>query len=78
MPRFFFHLHEETVLLDPEGQEFPSAEAAREAAVTMAREIACSEVRQGHLGLNHRIEVTDAHDAPVVTIVFKEAIRLHP
>lgn len=78
MPRYFFHLYDDGVTLDPEGRELPTVEAAREEAIRTAREIAREEVADGHLGLNHRIEVTDAYDAPVATVKFKEAIKLHP
>ena len=78
MPRYFFHLYDDTVALDEEGKDLPSADLAREHALKEARQIASSEVLDGHLGLNHRIEVTDAHDAPVATMQFKEAVQLHP
>ena len=78
MPRFFFHLYDETVTLDPEGQELPTANAAREQAVAAARRLASAEVLQGHLGLNHRVEVTDTYDAPVATVRFKDVVKLHP
>ena len=78
MPRFFFHLYDETVVLDPEGKELPTADTARQHAITTARHMACQEVLEGHLGLNHRIEVTDANDAPVATITFKDVVKLHP
>jgi hypothetical protein len=78
MPRFFFHLYGDAVALDPEGQELPDSGAAKDWAIRKAREHACAEVLEGHLGLNHRIEVTDANDAPVATIAFKQVVRLHP
>jgi len=78
VPRFFFHLYDDEVALDPEGRELPDAAAAREQAIQYARSIACAEVVEGHLGLNHRIEVTDANDGPVVTVTFKDAVQLHP
>jgi hypothetical protein len=78
MPRFFFHLYDDEVALDPEGRDFPDAASAREEAVQMARAIACAEVAEGHLGLNHGIEVTDANDAPVAAVLFKDAVKLHP
>jgi hypothetical protein len=78
VPRFFFHLYDDMVVLDQEGKELPTAEAARKEAVRSARHLACAEVLDGHLGLNHRIEVTDANDAPVATVTFKEAVKLHP
>jgi|KBSMisStandDraft_5_1062788.scaffolds.fasta_scaffold04860_7 omega-6 fatty acid desaturase (delta-12 desaturase) len=39
--------------------------------------LACQEVLEGHLGLNHRIEVTDQQGGPVATVRFKVAIKLH-
>lgn len=78
MPRFFFHLYDDEVALDDEGVELPDAVAAKEQALENARAIACAEVAEGHLGLNHRIEVTDAFDALVVTVKFKDAVKLHP
>lgn len=78
MPRFFFHLYDDTVVLDPEGKELPNSEAAREEAVRNARELACAEVLEGHLGLNHRIEITDANDLPVGTVRFKDVVKLYP
>lgn len=78
MPRFFFHLYDDEVALDAEGMEFADASAAKEEAIQNARAIACAEVVEGHLGLNHRIEVTDANDSPVATVTFKDAVILHP
>lgn len=78
MPRFYFHLYDDDVTFDREGRELPNVAAAQEEAIKNAREIACEEVVHGHLGLNHRIEVTDSNDAPVVVVMFKEAIKLHP
>jgi hypothetical protein len=78
VPRFFFHLYDDMVALDPEGKQLPDAAAAKEEAIQNARQIACAEVMKGHLGLGHRIEVTDVNDAPVATITFKDVIKLHP
>ena len=76
--RFFFHLYDDMVSLDEEGKELATAEIAREHAVKAARELACAEVLRGHLGLNHRIEVTDVNDTPVAIVAFKDIITLHP
>jgi hypothetical protein len=78
VPRFFFHLYDDRVSLDEEGKELPTVTAARDEAVWNARHMACAEVIEGHLGLNHRIEVTDVNDAPVVTVHFKDVVKLHP
>lgn len=78
MPRFYFHLYDDMVSLDEEGKVLPTIDAARKEAIRNARHLACAEVLDGHLGLNHRIEVTDANDAPIATVVFKDVVKLHP
>ena len=78
VPQFFFHVYDDSVSLDEEGQELPTVDAARERAVMEARGLASREVLEGHLGLTHRIEVEDAAGAPVVTVEFKDVIQLHP
>jgi hypothetical protein len=78
VPRFFFHLYDDMVVLDEEGKVLPSTDAAREDALANARHMACAEVLDGHLGLNHRIEVTDSNDAPVANVHFIEVVNLHP
>jgi hypothetical protein len=75
---FYFHLYDDTVALDPEGKELPTVAEAREEAIKFARDLACAEVQEGHLGLSHRIEVTDAEDTPVLTVTFKDVVKLHP
>jgi hypothetical protein len=78
MPRFFFHVHDDRITLDEEGAELPTAEAAREHAIRAARELACHEVLEGHLGLAHRIEVADQYGGEVATVRFKDVIEIHP
>ncbi len=78
MPRFYFHLYDDEVVLDGEGRDLPSAALATEVAIRDARELACAEVLEGHLGLNHRIEVTDANDAPIATVHFRDVVKIHP
>lgn len=78
MPKFFFHLYDDAVVLDGEGRDLESAALAKESAVREARQLACAEVLEGHLGLNHRIEVTDGNDAPVATVRFRDVVQIHP
>ena len=78
MPRFFFHLYQQTIEFDREGKELTSAAEAREEAKRSARKLASSEVLDGHLGLSHRIEVTDAYDGAVAIVRFKDVVKLHP
>lgn len=75
MTRFHFHLHEcGTVLEDEDGAELLNVEAARARAVSEAREIMSSEVRQGALCLGCCIVVTDTAGAEVLRVPFREAV----
>lgn len=76
MPRFFFNVHDDAVTADDEGVELPDAEAARLEAIRGARSLACEQVSNGYLNVNHRIEVHDSLRREVATIRFGEAIRI--
>ncbi len=56
MPRFFFHVREESFVPDPDGIEFPDPAAARAAAVEGVRGMICDQVRQGRLCLGYGME----------------------
>ena len=60
MPRYYFHVREGGELSkDCEGQELPDAEAARDEAVSLVREILGEKLLHGG-SLNHRIiEIAD-------------------
>ena len=74
MPRYFFHLHDDLVVRDEEGQELTDEAAAREMAIRSARQMASTQVLEGHLTLDHRIQVTDETGAIVTTVMFKDVI----
>ena len=76
MPRFFFHLYDDMVARDDEGQELPDAEAARSAALVSAREMACAEVLAGRLNLGHRLEVEDESGTLLASVRFSEAVDI--
>lgn len=78
VPRFFFHLYDDIVVRDEEGQELPDAEAARSRALLSAREMACAEVLKGHLGLNHRVEVEDESGALIASLLFRDVVDIEP
>ncbi|MEO8302478.1 MAG: hypothetical protein ABI608_11815 [Rhizomicrobium sp.] len=60
MPKFYFHVRDDTGFTrDSEGQELPNEDAARQEAVSAAREILGEKLLHGG-SLNHRsIEVAD-------------------
>jgi hypothetical protein len=76
MDRFYFHLFDDMVSIDEEGRELPSAEFARAAAVEDARAIACAEVIEGRLNLNHRIDVADKSGRVIAQVWFRDAVEL--
>lgn len=76
MPRFYFHLHNDEVSHDEEGKELLNSSAARQQALSYARDMAAVTVREGHLNLSHSIEVTDQDGESVVTLPFRDAIRI--
>jgi len=76
VPRFFFNLYDDMVVMDEEGSELPDLAAARVRATASAREMACAEVLKGHLTLNHRIEVVDEAGERVCTVHFSDVVAV--
>lgn len=76
MPRYYFHLCNDATSRDDEGKVLPDRSAARRQALSYARDMAAVMVREGHLNLAHRIEVTDQDGALVVTMPFRDAVHL--
>ena len=76
MPRFFFNLIEDAVIADDEGRDLPGVEAAHSEAVKSARDIACAELAEGQLHLNHRIEVTDAFGELLDTVRLGDVVEV--
>lgn len=76
MPRFFFSLHDDMVSFDEEGMDLSDRDAAHAHAVRSALAIASAEVGEGHLHLNHRVEVTDAFGELLETVWFREVVEV--
>lgn len=76
VPRFFFHLFDDRDVIDDEGVELPNAQAARAKAQVEACHMACAEVLDGHLNLNHRKEVADERGDVVPTVSFGETVTV--
>jgi hypothetical protein len=74
VPHYFFHLYDDLIVLDQEGKELPSLQAARENALDNAREMACAEVLDGHLNLKHRIEIADESGKVLATVPFQDVV----
>jgi PHD/YefM family antitoxin component YafN of YafNO toxin-antitoxin module len=77
MPRYFFHLHNDLDVLDHEGYELASPEAAQLQAEREARVMASESVlTKGRLMLSHSIEVTDEAGEPVTVVRFGDVITV--
>jgi hypothetical protein len=77
MERLFFHLHEcGTVTRDEEGRDAVSAPVMRDMAIEAAREVMCSEVKEGRLCLSCHIEVMNEHGTVYLLLPFEEAIAI--
>jgi hypothetical protein len=78
MAHFYFDLHNDLDVVDREGRELSGLEAARNNAVTEAREIMTENVENGRLDLNHYIEIRDESGAVVNRTSFGEAVEVIP
>ena len=76
MPRFFFNLRNEISVEDNEGKELDDAGQAREMAVSYARSIMSEDVKDGRLILKDEIDILDAAREKILTLPFREAIRI--
>ena len=76
MPRYFFHIYNHDVTMDEEGRDLPALEAARDLALESARELVCDSVHEGHLNLDHRIEVADERGDILIVLTFREAFTI--
>jgi hypothetical protein len=76
MPRYFFDLYDDLAVHDDEGQELNDDQNASDAAVRSARQIAATQVLNGHLNLAHRIEARSEDGGFVKIVRFGEVIAI--
>lgn len=75
MPRFLFHLrHRLGLLIDEEGAEYENEEAAFAASLRIARDIAGTDIREGHSDLNQSIVLSDESGAVIHECSFRSAL----
>ena len=76
MPLFFFHLRDcsGSVNEDPEGSEFPDAEAAYLDAYQAARDMAREWLRKGRNPRGYVFEVVTGSGEPVLELPFSESL----
>lgn len=77
MPRFYFHIcNGDGFTVDEEGRELIDLAAARQAAITGARDLMSTEIRDGHLNPASFIEVEDDQHQLLFTLAFSEAFEI--
>ena len=78
MPRFFFHLRDETGFVqDEEGREFASLGEARTHALEGIRSIVSEDAKYGRIDLTGELEVADESGAALLKVGFGEAVEVH-
>jgi hypothetical protein len=76
MPYFYFHLFNDITSIDEEGADLPTTDAAMQRAATTAREMAAESVREGHLVLDHRIELANDAGQTIAKVRFGEVVKI--
>ena len=77
MQRYFLDLHEcGTVTRDTEGVLRASLEVVHVEAIEAARAVMCAELSAGKLCLSCHIEIRDAAGESLMTVRFRDAVRL--
>ena len=74
MPRYYFNLFNDETVMDEEGAEFATVEAALDQATTLARDMAAQSVRGGSLTLHHRIEIAADGGEVVAKVHFRDVV----
>lgn len=74
--RYYFHLQDDIVTRDTEGQEFATHENALRHAQGEARAMASVSVLYGSLDLQHFLEVTNDGDEPAFRVTFGEVVTI--
>jgi len=64
MARYFFHLIDQFETEDHEGEELPDLAAARQQAISYARDLIAEAIKQGQVDLTHRIVVENEINHP--------------
>jgi hypothetical protein len=79
MSRFHLNIYDDCVALDEDGAEFADLIAAREAAISGAREMIAARLIAGEpIALSHRIEITDAGGIVLATLPFRDVVAFQP
>jgi hypothetical protein len=76
MPKFYFHIRDgDKWIEDLEGLDLPNADAAKQEALTAAREMLAVRLMAGEVLDGQTLEIWDRHNL-VAAIPFKEVVEL--
>jgi hypothetical protein len=76
VPRFFFNVYDDVIVLDEDGLDLPDLAHAQREALRSARSLACQQVGRGELHLDHRIEIADERGECLAKVRFVDAIDI--
>ena len=77
MPRYYFHLYDDIISKDHEGQLLPNIQAARVYAIEAARAMMAAEIQEkGTVSLSDWLEVEDEQGEVVLIVKFDEAVNI--
>jgi hypothetical protein len=76
MPKFYFNVFNDMVVIDDEGTDLPDVQAARAQARTGAAQMIAEQIIAGkRMNVRHRIEVEDEDRCPVFTLPFRDLVE---
>jgi hypothetical protein len=78
VPRFFFHVIDDTVSRDDEGLDLADVGEARLKALAGIRGMICGQVMDGRLFLHHRVDVEEEDGDTVLSLTFGDALIIEP
>lgn len=76
MQRYFFHVYDDIVSLDEEGQLAEDLRAAQEIALDSARDLVCGQVARGYLNLDNYIVIANEAGQELARLAFREAFEI--
>jgi hypothetical protein len=77
MARYFFDLHNDLDVEDPEGRDLPDLEAVKAHLLHEVREMVKASIDEtGRIDLRHHIDVKNESGAVVLVMHFKDAVTV--
>ena len=76
MQRYFFHVYDDIVSIDEEGQLAEDIRAAHEIALESARDLVCAQVARGYLNLDNYIVIANEAGEEIARLAFREAFEI--